>query len=134
MLFWQSSTPTGFVFTLGLIMGFVVGVVICYQILSTDVADHLPEYATLKAIGYTDRYLTGVVLREGLLLALLGYLPALGLSWLLYRLLGAWTGLPLVMTAGRAGFVLLLATVMCAFSGFLALRRVRAADPAEVFA
>ena len=88
---------------LGLIMGFVVGVVICYQILSADVADHLPEYATLKAIGYTDRYLTGVVLREGLLLAVLGYVPALGLSWLLYRLLGAWTGLPLVMTVGRAG-------------------------------
>src|SRR5262249_574040 len=68
--FWQTATPVGFVFGLGLAMGFAVGVVICYQVLSADVGDHLPEFATLKAIGYSDRYLTGVVLEEALFLAL----------------------------------------------------------------
>src|SRR5438552_1434084 len=69
--FWQSATPVAFVFGLGLAMGFAVGVVICYQILSADIGDHLPEFATLKAIGCSDRYLTGVVLQEALFLALL---------------------------------------------------------------
>ncbi|HEY8504026.1 MAG TPA: ABC transporter permease DevC [Gemmataceae bacterium] len=131
--FWQKSTPVGFAFGFGVAMGFVVGVIICYQILSADVADHLAEYATLKAIGYSDRYLTGVVLRQALTLALVGFVPGLAVSWLLYQVLSEWTGLPMVLTWGRVALILGLTVAMCAVSGVVALRRVRTADPAEVF-
>src|SRR5207248_7361205 len=114
--FWQSATPVGFVFGLGLAMGFAVGVVICYQILSADIGDHLPEFATLKAIGYSDRYLTGVVLQEALFLAVLGFLPGLLISALLYRLLEDHTGLPLRLTLARGGLVLVLTVGMCFLS------------------
>jgi len=131
--FWQNSTPIGFAFGFGVAMGFVVGVVICYQILSTDVADHLPEYATLKAIGYPDRYLTRVVLQEALILSLLGFVPGLIASWGLYQLLGYATGLPMYLTIERMGMVLILTLAMCAISGMIALRKVQTVDPAEVF-
>jgi putative ABC transport system permease protein len=131
--FWQNSTPIGFIFLLGLVVGFVVGVIICSQILSTDVGDHLSEYATLKAIGYTNGYLTGVVLKEALLLSLLGFLPGLAMSKLIYVFLGWLTGLPMDMTFWRSLAVLGFTVAMCIISGFLALGKVWVADPAEVF-
>ncbi len=131
--FWQTATPVGFVFGLGLVMGFAVGVVICYQVLSADIADHLPEFATLKAIGYSDRYLTGVVLQEALFLALLGFVPGLLISAALYGFLENNTGLPLRLTVLRGVFVLLLTVLMCFLSGVIAVRKVQKADPAEVF-
>jgi putative ABC transport system permease protein len=131
--FWQQATPIGFIFTCGLIMGVIVGMVICSQILSADVTDHLKEYATLKAIGYGNRFIVGVVLQQGLFLSLLAFGPALLASILLYEYLGAITGLPLYLTPERIGLVLVLATGMCMASGILALQKVIKADPAEVF-
>jgi putative ABC transport system permease protein len=131
--YWQTATPVGFIFQFGLVMGFIVGAVICYQIISTDVSEHLPEYATLKAIGYSDLFLSGTVLREALWLALLGFLPGLGLSWLLYRGLDASVGLPMRLTPLRVLLILVLTVFACVVSGLLALRKVKTADPAEVF-
>jgi len=131
--YWEHSTPIGFIFRFGLWMGFVVGGVICYQIISTDVADHLAEFATLKAIGYHDGYLNLTVLRETWWLAVFGFVPGLALSWLLYRGLDAWVGLPMHMTPLRILLIFVLTIGMCLLSGLLALRKVKSADPAEVF-
>jgi putative ABC transport system permease protein len=131
--FWTKISPVGFVFGLGAVMGFVVGSVIVYQILSTDVADHLAEYATLKAIGYSDAYLFSVVFKEALLLSVLGYLPGLAASYGLYIITVRATGLPMIMTVERGILVFVFTVTMCAVSGALAMRRIRSADPAEVF-
>jgi putative ABC transport system permease protein len=131
--YWMRSTPVGFIFQLGLWMGFVVGAVICYQIISTDVSDHLAEYATLKAVGYADRYLNGVVLRETLWLSVLGFLPGWALSAALYELLSRLVGLLMFLNAQRVLSILGLTVAMCVLSGLLALRKVKSADPAEVF-
>lgn len=131
--YWQTRTTIGFVFGLGTAMGFVVGTVIVYQILYTDVSDHLPEYATLKAIGYGDRYLLGVVFQEALLLAIIGFLPSFGLGFLLYTNTAKATGLPLMMTTARAINVLVMTILMCCISGAIAVSRLRAADPADIF-
>jgi putative ABC transport system permease protein len=133
LTFWRKSTPIGFIFGMGAVMGLIVGVVICYQVLATDVADHLREFATLKAMGYGGGYLAGVVLQEALWLALVGFVPGCLASWGLYWLLERATGLPLLLTVPRAGFVLGLTVLMCSLSGLLALRRVVTADPAELF-
>jgi putative ABC transport system permease protein len=132
--FWQEATPIGFVFTFGLFLGFAVGAVLCYQVISTDVTDRLHEYATLKAVGYSDAALGRVVLRESLLLAVLGFVSGLLLSLGLYALLEQRAGLPMRLTVGRVVFVFALTATMSGLSGVLSLRKVRAADPAEVFA
>ena len=131
--FWLSNTPIGFAFGFGMFMGFAVGLVICYQILSGDVADHLPEYATLKAMGYPNRALAGVVVQESLILAVAGYAAGFAVSCGLYWTLGELSGLPLRMSVERALLVLGTTVAMCTLSGLLALGRLLRADPADVF-
>ena len=131
--YWRSSTAIGFIFTLGAGMGFVVGCVIVYQILYSDVSDHLPEYATLMAMGYKLTSLLGVVAREGFLLAVLGYLPAYGAGVLLYGVIKGATKLPVQMDPDRAVVVFTMILVMCMGSAALAMRRLGDADPAEIF-
>lgn len=131
--YWDSSTPIGYVLNLGVIMGLVVGAIIVYQILFSDVQDHLKEYATLKAMGYTNRYLSGVVLQEAAILAVAGFIPAIALSLVVFKISADATNLPLELTPDKAGIVFGLTLVMCAFAGLLAMRKVRSADPADVF-
>ena len=131
--YWNGATPIGYVFAFGAIMGLVVGAIIVYQILFADVSEHLREYATLRAIGYRNRFVSGIVMQQAAILAGLGFLPGLLASWLLYRSAAHATRLPLHLTTDRVLTVFLLTLAMCALSGFLALRKVRRLDPAEVF-
>ncbi|MEH1868386.1 MAG: ABC transporter permease DevC [Nostoc sp.] len=131
--YWEAGTGIGFIFGLGTAVGFIVGIVIVYQILYSDVSDHLPEYATLKAMGYTDNYLLGVLIQEALLLAILGFLPGFILSFGLYQVTYAATMLPIFMKMERAIQVWILTVIMCSISGAIAIRKLRSADPADVF-
>jgi putative ABC transport system permease protein len=131
--YWNRATPIGYVFAFGAIMGFVVGAIIVYQILFADVSEHLNEYATLRAMGYPNHFVSGIVLQQAAILGVLGYLPGLGLAHVLYGRAAAATFLPLHVTPERAGLVLVLTLAMCAISGLLAVRKVRRLDPAEVF-
>lgn len=131
--YWQKNTAIGFIFSLGVSMGFMVGVIIVYQVLSTDVNAHLKEYATFKAMGYRNSYLLGVVFEEALILAILGFLPGLGVSIGLYTMTRNATNLPLIMTVARAIQVQIMTIIMCMISGAIATRKVQAADPADMF-
>ncbi|QLE59224.1 FtsX-like permease family protein [Nostoc sp. TCL26-01] len=131
--FWRTNSPIGFIFSIGVSMGFVIGVIIVYQVLSTDVNTHIKEYATFKAIGYRHYYLLGVVLEEAVILALLGFVPGLAVSLGLYQLTRTATNLPMYMTLMRGVQVLLLTIFMCAISGAIATRKLQAADPADMF-
>jgi putative ABC transport system permease protein len=131
--YWRSSTAIGFIFTLGAAMGFVVGCVIVYQILHSDVSDHLPEYATLLAMGYRLSSLLGVVAREGLLLAVLGYVPAWLAAQGFYTLVRSGTRLPVYMQTERSLLVFAMILTMCMASAAVAMRKLADADPAEIF-
>jgi putative ABC transport system permease protein len=127
------TTPIGYVFGFGSIVGVIVGAIIVYQILFSDISDHLAEYATLKALGYRNGFLSAVVLQQGLLLGALGFPPGLAISLGLYRLASTATRLPIYLTWERGLGVFALTLGMCAVSALLAVRRARSADPAEVF-
>ncbi len=131
--YWDKTSPIGFIFGFGVLVGFGVGAIVVSQILFADVSDHLPEYATLKAIGYGNGYLYGVVLWQSTLLAALGYLPGLGAALVLYRLTAEATLLPMDLAPSLGAAVLALTVGMCFLSGALALRKLRRADPAEIF-
>lgn len=131
--YWEVNSPISFIFGMGVIMGFVVGIVIVYQILYTDVVNHLPEYATLKAMGYTDNYLLVVLFQEALILAVFGYLPGFLVSLGIYQLAYGATLLPIAMKLERAVTVLVLTFLMCTASGAIAMRKLRSADPADNF-
>ncbi|KAM3097161.1 ABC transporter permease DevC [Phormidesmis sp. 146-12] len=131
--YWEKNTPIGIVFTFGTVMAFVVGTVIVFQILSTDVNEHMGEYATFKAMGYRDRYLLLIVFEEAILLAMLGFIPGLGLALGQYALIQSAAALPISMTFSRLAFVFFLTMVMCSVSGMIATRKIQSADPADIF-
>jgi putative ABC transport system permease protein len=131
--YWKRNSSVGFIFSLGVLVGFVVGSIIVYQILFGDVMNSLPQYATLKAMGYTDRYVISVVIQQSAILAFVGFIPGVLSSMGLYWLLATVTKLSVFMTATRALQVLLLTFVMCVGSGALATRKLVQLDPADVF-
>ena len=131
--YWKNSSPIGVIFSIGLLMGVFIGAVIVYQILYTDVTNHLAEYATLKAMGYVDRYLLKIVLQEALLLATLGFIPGLIISIGLYDLTKDAARLPMATNINRVAFIFCLTTLMCFVSGATAVHKLRAADPADIF-
>ncbi|MFM7425636.1 MAG: ABC transporter permease DevC [Elainella sp.] len=133
--YWIATTSIGFIFGMGVTISFVVGVIIVYQILYTDISDHMKQYATLKAMGYRSGFLFRTVIQEGIILAVLGYIPGFAISLGLYELTLRATagGLPIQMEFQRAIYVLLLTIAMCVLSALISVRKVIVADPAEVF-
>ncbi len=131
--YWSLRTPIGFVFNLMVLMGFVVGVIVVYQILYSNISTHLTEYATLKAMGFKNKYLLSVVFQQALILASLGYIPGLAISIALYDVSKNATKLPVIMSTDKAILVLISATLMCLTSGFLSTNKLRNVDPADIF-
>jgi putative ABC transport system permease protein len=127
------STFTGLILSIGAITAFMVGIVIVYQVLNADVAEHLHEYATLKAIGYSNLHLSMVVFQEATLLAILGFIPAFFMSLGLYRFIYEATKLSIKMTFIITTIVFISTLVMCVFSGISALCKILFADPADIF-
>ena len=131
--YWKKNTNIGFIFSLLTIMGFLVGVIIVYQILYTDVSEHWAEYATLKAMGYSNFFLLKVVIQQAVLMGLLGFIPGFLISFGLYQVTADATGLLMQMTPPRVFNTLVATVIMCLISGAIAVRKVQSTDPAEVF-
>lgn len=131
--YWEKRTPVGFVIAASMVVSLIVGAVIVYQILYTDVADHLEEYATLKSIGFRDRYFTGLILQESLILTIFGFLPGLAVTALLYYLTRTLANMPTHLNLFTCGLVFGLTLLMCMTAGALATRKLRAANPADIF-
>ena len=131
--FIRENAPIDFIFGMGAAVGFFVGFVVVYQILYTEVTNHLPQYATLKAMGFSDGYLLRVVFSQAMLLSALGYIPGFLLAVVLYRVATNAIQMQFEMTTSRALVVFALTVVMCCLSATMAMRRIRTADPAEVF-
>jgi len=97
------------------------------------VMNSLPQYATLKAMGYTDSYVISVVIQQSAILAVVGFVPGVLSSMALYWLLANVTKLAVAMSLLLASQVLALTFVMCVGSGALATRKLVKLDPADVF-
>lgn len=128
-----TQRPTGIIFGFGVLIGVIVGIVIVYQVLSTDVADHLREYATFKAMGYAQSFFLGIVFEEALVLGIFGFIPGLIVSFGLYAGMRAATGLPIHMDGTLIIIVFVGTLIACAISGAIATRRLAGADPADLF-
>ena len=131
--YWTTRTATGLIFGSGLVVSVIVGIMVLYQTLATQITRQLPQFATLKAIGYGNRYLDGIVFIEALLIMAVAFVPAFGAALAVYALVRSQTLLPLSLDMPEFGAVLGITLVMAAASAFLSLSGLRRADPAEVF-
>ena len=131
--YWKHKAPIGFIFGFGMIMGMIVGMVIVYQILFTDITNHLSEYATLKAIGYNNSYLVQLVFAQSIFLALMGFFPGAIVSKIFYNISQTQTFIPMPMPLEKIIKVFFMILGMCFASGLLAIRKLRSANPADMF-
>jgi DevC protein len=131
--FHDEVTAVGPLFWIGTLVGFAVGMLISYQILFSELSDQLSQYATLKAMGYQNRYLVKVVLEQAVLYALLGYIPAWLLAHVVFYIIGEMALMPMSVSFSLTAISLGLTVLMCVGSALIAVRRVIAADPAELF-
>ncbi len=130
---WVANTPVGFIFLTGVIMSFFVGAIIVFIVLSADISKQIGEYATLKAMGYKDSYLYRVVVEQAIILALASYFASLAISLLLYKVVGDAANLPITMTTNRQLIVFGSSVLMCCVSAAIAMKKLRKADPADLF-
>lgn len=130
---WIAQTPIGIIFQMGVVLALMVGATVVYQVLSTDIANRMPEYATLKAMGFSNSYLSNVVLFQAWYLALLSFIPAWVLAELLYRFTSWFAGIPISMTLPRIVMVAFAGFIICTCSGAIALSKLRRAEPASLF-
>lgn len=130
---WYAETPIGMIFAMGVALAIVVGGVICYMVLAADVISLLPEYATLKAMGYTNGFLTKVLMSQACWLAAIAFPPAILASLVLYAITSEIADVPINMTWLRIVIVLLMSLVMCSSAGVIALRKLIKAEPASLF-
>jgi len=133
VMFLRESAPIDFIFGMGAAVGFFIGFVVVYQILYTEVTNHLPQFATMKAMGFTDGYLLKIVLSQAFILSILGYIPGFFLALVLYRVATVAIQMQFAMTFERAAMVFSLTLLMCGLSGLIAIRKAWTADPADVF-
>ncbi len=131
--YWNTASSFGVIFGFGTIMGLLVGGVVVYQVLYTDVSDHLKEYATLKAMGFADGFILTIVIQEAFLLGVSSFIPATVISTGMYAFLTAASGIRIEMTSDKTALVGSLTLGVCAASAAIAIRRLRDADPASVF-
>jgi putative ABC transport system permease protein len=131
--YWMEKTAVGKLFYFGVMLSLLVGAIFVYQMMVADIKKRLPEYATLKAMGYSFRYLFFVVVWQALFLAIGGYIGAFLASCALYEITVILKPLPMWMTLERAVSVFALTTSMCVGSGLIAVRKVQTADPADLF-
>jgi len=131
--FWTTKTGTGLIFGSGLIVAFIVGIMILYQTLATQITRQLPQFAMLKAIGHTNRTLDRIVLLQALMVMLIAFVPALLVALCAYSVIRSQTLLPVTMSPTELGGVFVVAVFMSTISAMLSLVRLRRADPADIF-
>jgi putative ABC transport system permease protein len=130
---WIFNTPIGFIFIAGVVIAMFVGAIVVYIVLSSDINKQIGEYATLKAMGYQNSYLSRVVLEQAIILGVISYLVAFGISCVLYQVVGQAANLPITMTVFRQVLVFAATIAMCCLAGSIAMQKLRRADPADLF-
>lgn len=131
--FWRESTPVGFIFQLGVFLGFVVGITICYQIIFANINDHQAEFATLKAMGYPPSFFIKIVLAKSFYLSVLGFLPGWLITAGIFWRLSSYTGLHMDLNFERVATIYVLTLVMCFLSGCFVIWKILKLEPAELF-
>jgi putative ABC transport system permease protein len=131
--YWVGQTASGKIISFGVFLTMVVAGVVVYQALANDIRDHLPEYGTLKAIGYGDVYLLRVIQTQAAIYAAACFPPAVALSAVVYRATEALANIPMALTGRNVLLALFVITACSQFAGVVSLRKLRQADPAELF-
>jgi putative ABC transport system permease protein len=126
------TTGAGLALIVAAIMGVAVGVVVVSQTLYATTVDHLAEFGTLRAIGASNRYIHGVILRQAVMSAVIGYGIGMLLALILIQLLGD-SGPAILLPGWVAAGLFVVTVLMCVGAALISIRKITRLDPAAVF-
>jgi putative ABC transport system permease protein len=130
--YWMFGTGAGVTIILAAVLGFVVGAVIVAQTIYAATVDHIRDYGTLKAIGASNRYLYGVIIRQALISGAVGYVIGITVAYLAVYL-SQEAKVQIVLPWQVGGALLVLTLLMCAGASVLSVHKITRIDPASVF-
>jgi putative ABC transport system permease protein len=130
--FWLFGTGAGMALFAGALLGVIVGTVIVAQTLYSSTKDHLDEFATLRAMGSSNRYIYSVIIYQALLNAVIGFCLASLVGFVVVWVTAS-GALPVVITKWLMVAIFALTLIMCTVSAFIAILRVVRIDPVLAF-
>jgi putative ABC transport system permease protein len=131
--YWVRQTATGKIFSFGVFLTMVVAAAVVCEVLSSDIRDHLAEYATLKAMGYSDSFLAFVIALQAGLYAVACFIPSIIISLGTYRITDHFAHIPMSLTARNVLIAFVVTALSSQVAGALSARKLRQADPAELY-
>jgi putative ABC transport system permease protein len=131
--FFLSTKPLGIMVEAGMVIAFLAGTVVLWQVLSAEIMRRLNEFATLGAMGYGAPFILGVGLCETFLLGLAAFLPAAVFGALILEGLELATHLPTRPGLGLLFTLLGIVLLMSALCGITVAQRISRAQPASLF-
>ena len=130
--YWLITTGVGAALLIAAVLGVIVGMVIVSQTLYSATMERLQEYATIRAMGATDRYLQAIVLRQSLVSGTLGYIIgttiAVILAWL-----ARGSSATLILSYPLIVILGVVTLSMCVGASLISIRKVLRVDTASVF-
>jgi putative ABC transport system permease protein len=130
--FWLFGTGAGAALFAGALLGMIVGIVIVAQTLYASTKEFSNEFATMRAIGSSSRYIYAVIITQALLSAAIGFGIAAAIGMVIVKAT-ADSALPVLMPAGLLVALFLVTVAMCVVSAIAAIVHIMRTDPAVVF-
>ena len=130
--FWLFGTGAGAALFAGALLGMIVGIVIVSQTLYSSTKEFSNEFATLRAIGSSSRYIYAVIVIQALLSAVIGFGIAAAIGWVIVTTT-ADSALPVLIPSRLLASLFLLTVTMCVLSAMAAIVHIMRTDPAVVF-
>jgi putative ABC transport system permease protein len=127
------AVPIGILFGVGMVAGLFIGAITCYQVLFSEIADNLRMYTTLRAIGFSDGFLRRTIVEQAVLSSLLGFAAGLIVALAICMYISRQSGFTVWLAPAYGAMVFIVTMATCVGAGLVAVRRVIAADPAELF-
>jgi putative ABC transport system permease protein len=128
---WLFRTGVGLALIFGTILGVVIGAVVEAQTLYSAALDHIKEFAVLRMLGSSARYVYRIILVQASLISLAGFALGAVLVALVDRL-SQQTALPMVVPPSLFWAMLAVSLAIGAFSTIIAVMKVLRVDPAAV--
>jgi putative ABC transport system permease protein len=130
--YWLVTTGMGASLLIAAVLGVIVGLVIVSQTLYSATMERLQEYATIRAMGATNRYLQAIVLRQSLVSGTLGYVIGTGTA-VLIAWLSRESSATLMLSYPLIVILGVVTLTMCVGASLISIRKVLRVDTASVF-
>lgn len=130
--YWMFGTGAGITVLIAAALGIIVGIVVVAQTIYAATVDHIREFGTLKAMGATNGFIYGIILRQALTSGVIGFVVGIAIALAVSS--GSQQGTTAILVPPWLVATLFALTLaMCALASIVSINKVTHLDPAMVF-